>query len=121
MQSLPAASALSSKCVLTNFKGQNIDLPTGDEFEMLPKSLLSGSPICHSATIIRKSSLIAVGGYDEKINKLVDLTLWKDLMVNGFKIYSNSCPLTYHRTHRDQSFERTESGIYIRRLKFVWC
>ena len=58
MQSLPAASALSSKCVLTNFKGQNIDLPTGDEFEMLPKSRELSN--MSSATIISKTSLIDV-------------------------------------------------------------
>ena len=73
MQSLPDASVLSSKCILSNLFLENIDLSTGKEFEILPKSLLSGSPICHSATIIRKNALIAVGGYDERIDKLVDL------------------------------------------------
>ena len=75
--------------------------------------LLSGSPICHSATIIRKTHLIALGGYDEQIDKLVDLTLWKDFMVNNFKIYGNRYPLTYHRVHEAQSFEKRNRVNYL--------
>ena len=110
--SLPMVAVLSSKCVHSLSRLKTIDRPI-KTFEILPEALLYGSPICHSATLISKDALLTVGSYDETINKLVDLTLWKKLLINRYKIFADTSPLTYHRVHKGQSFEKNQRFKYL--------
>lgn len=112
MDLIPKAAVLSSKCVVSKSHLRD-PIRSINVKEITPMGLLFGSPICHSSTMIRKKSLIAVGGYDEKINKLLDLTLWKNLAVNKQKIFVDSTPLTYHRIHKSQTYEKDNRSKYL--------
>lgn len=112
ISNLPNASVLASKC--TSSEGKLTKYDNSIEVRKLkPNDFLIGSPICHSATLMRKSHITKVSGYDVSRKKLIDLNLWKDLMIAGHELYTHSMPLAYHRIHSDQSFEQKNRVSYL--------
>ena len=112
IKNMPQATVLSSRCVHDIFDLE-IKRLCINTFQLPPSAFLAYSPVCHSATIIRKQHIIEIGGYDESLTKLVDLTLWKKFLVNNYHLYYNSLPLVYHRVHPGQAFEKNKRISYL--------
>jgi glycosyltransferase involved in cell wall biosynthesis len=76
------------------------------------KSLSFMNPIAHSFSIIRKSSVMKVGGYDPKLIIAHDYDLWIRLLEEG-KGHNLSEALGVHRTH-DASYSMKKERTMIK-------
>ena len=76
------------------------------------KSLCFFNPIPHSFTIMRKSSLQKVGGYDPKLNIVHDYDLWIRLLEEG-KAHNLDEVLGVYRAH-DSSFASKKERTMIK-------
>ena len=109
----PEFAVLSSECV---FLRNEILHHVPDEInvvELKPRSLLHGSRIVHSSVLIRKSALLAVGGYDEKRDCLFDFDLWIRLMSKDYKVGLIGLPLVFRMLHDNQFFENKRRATYL--------
>lgn len=83
-------------------------------------SLLCRNSIAHCSVLIKKEFL----RYDEERKSQFDYALWLKLMSNGVDIYILEEVLTYHRIHKNQSFESKCRFRYIVRtikLQLGYC
>ena len=72
------------------------------------------NPIAHSLSIIRKSSVMKVGGYDPKLIIAHDYDLWIRLLEQG-KGHNLSEVLGVHRTH-DASYSMKKERTMIKEV-----
>lgn len=109
----PKFDVLSSECVfarddLLQFIPEQIKVT-----ELAPRSLLYDSKIVHSSVLIRTSSLIALGGYDEQRHCLFDFDLWIRVMSNNYKVGLIHLPLVFRMLHEEQFFESKKRARYL--------
>jgi glycosyltransferase involved in cell wall biosynthesis len=60
--------------------------------------------IANSSTLIRKSSITKVGGWDDKLDGLEDFDLWLRLIINGYKFVNINQRMMIHRRHKTSNF-----------------
>jgi glycosyltransferase involved in cell wall biosynthesis len=84
-----------------------------NDFE-IRKSLSFMNPIAHSLSIIRKPSVMKVGGYDPKLIIAHDYDLWIRLLAEG-KGHNLSEALGVHRTH-DASYSMKKERTMIKEV-----
>ncbi len=83
------------------------------------KSLSFMNPIAHSLSVIRKSSILKVGGYDPKLIIAHDYDLWIRLLSEG-KAHNLNEALGVHRNH-DASYSMKKERIMIKEVfKVQW-
>lgn len=63
------------------------------------------NPINHSSALFNKNSVMGIGGYNEKLKKLVDIDLWFRLKERAHDFLLISHKLTGKRIHSEQNFE----------------
>lgn len=85
----------------TNFIDENsVLLGKSSAVKSIENCLLNGySPFAHSSVIIKKSSLINIGCYDEFFKKSQDYDLWLRMMFNGYKFHILNSHYTSVRIH----------------------
>jgi len=71
------------------------------------------NPVAHIATVIRRSVLVQVGGYDEGLLSNVDLDLWLRIRNTGFRIVRFDWVVALKRVHAQQSFEAKRHLRYV--------
>lgn len=86
--------------------------------------LLIKNVISHPSVIFNKNIVIELGGYNEKINSLVDYDLWLRAHENNKKMGVINAKLVAKRIHQGQSYENKKRIIYIIKsaklqLKFI--
>lgn len=91
-------------------------------FEFInPKKMLYKSIISHSSVIIKKEDAV----YDEKRTSQFDAELWYRLAFDRKKILALiDQQLSYHRIHKDQSFEASKGQAYQKnamKLSISYC
>jgi hypothetical protein len=74
------------------------------------EDLLSGSPLSSSGMLLRKSSVLAVGGFNVTMRSAEDRDLWLRLAVNN-RIGVLDCKAFYYRQHPDQTNRKTETML----------
>lgn len=82
------------------------DCPQGDVFG----DLILDNFITHSSVLLRRSALLAVGGYDETLRTTCDWDLWLRMSVAGSRFVGLSDPLTGYRwraTSNSKNHQRT--------------
>ncbi len=82
------------------------ECPRGDIFE----DLIIDNFITHSSVLIRKSALVAIGGYDETLKTTCDWDLWLRMSAAGSKFAGLQHPLTEYRwraTSNSKNHDRT--------------
>lgn len=82
------------------------ECPRGDIFE----DLIIDNFITHSSVLIRKSALVAVGGYDETLKTTCDWDLWLRMSAAGSRFAGLQQPLTEYRwraTSNSKNHDRT--------------
>jgi lipopolysaccharide export system protein LptC len=82
------------------------DTPTLRLFDSEIKHLTinGNNQIANSSTLIRKSSIIKVGGWDYKVDGLEDFDLWLRLIMDGNKFINIDQRMTIHRIHKNSNF-----------------
>ena len=65
--------------------------------------VVSGTPICHATTMIRKTAMDAVNGYteDDRMLRVEDVNLWIKMYTKGFKAYNLQEPLYHMRNDKN--------------------
>ncbi len=71
------------------------------------------NPVAHIATVVRRSVLVQVGGYDESLRSNVDLDLWLRIRNAGFRIVRADRVVALKRVHGQQSFEARRHLRYV--------
>ena len=67
------------------------------------EQVVSGSPICHATTVIRRSAMIDVNGYteDTKMLRVEDVNLWIKLYEKGYRAINLEEPLYFMRNDQN--------------------
>jgi glycosyltransferase EpsE len=88
--------------------------PTTDDF-------LSGSPICHAPCLMRKSAVLAVGGYGAEswVVRGQDYYLWFRLYAAGHRAMNLQEPL-YHMRDDENARKRRSLPVRIMEAKVRW-
>lgn len=76
-------------------------LPLPLSGEVLKLALSLSNPLVHSTAIIRKSAIVAAGGYSEA--KSEDYELWVRMQNLGYKMFRTWMPLVAYRFHPSQA------------------
>ena len=76
--------------------------------------LALSNPLVHSATILRRSAVVAIGGYDAFRRTHFDYDLWTRLAAAGWRLGRVDARLVCKRLHAGQKFERDG------RLAYLW-
>jgi glycosyltransferase involved in cell wall biosynthesis len=86
----------------TNYIDENgVLLGKSSTLKSIENCLLNGySPFAHSSVILKKSSLINIGCYDEFFKKSQDYDLWLRMMFNGYKFRILNFHYTNVRIHK---------------------
>lgn len=106
-------SVLSCNCALDIkylYTGPYYDLPI---IRVDPKDFIKRTPISHSGAIMRRKTVIEVGGYNEKRRDLFDYDLWLRLAEKGYSFGRVGAPLVYKRVHNNQEFEAKHRLRYL--------
>lgn len=74
---------------------------------------LKMNPVHHSGTLIRRSALERVGGYDETRSSLFDYALWVALLEQGQEIWALDRGYIFRRIHERQHFETRNRLRYL--------
>ncbi|MDC0206591.1 glycosyltransferase [Nitrospinae bacterium] len=83
------------------------------------KSLSFMNPIAHSLSVIRKPSILKVGGYDPKLIIAHDYDLWIRLLKEG-KGHNLNETLGVHRSHDDSYSMKKERTMIKEAFKVQW-
>lgn len=78
-----------------------------------PERFLKMNPVHHSGTLIRRSALERVGGYDETRRSLFDYALWVALLEQGEQIWQLDRGYIFRRIHARQHFETRNRLNYL--------
>lgn len=86
------------------------------QFQVIFKSLLIRNPICTSSVIVKKSALVAAGGFNEKRRLSEDFELWLRIAKRG-KIFVLNEPFVHYQERMGISadlwpMERSELATY---------
>ena len=68
------------------------------------KTIRGNNQVANSSVLMRKSSVIRVGGWDESLDGLEDYDLWIRLMVEGYRFTNLPDYLMIHRKHQNSNF-----------------
>lgn len=77
------------------------------------RKLLWGNPISHSGAMIRRTSLIKVGGYSEGRRSQFDYDLWAKMASAGMVLVRSDVIVGAKRIHPEQSFENKSRSSYL--------
>jgi len=113
MESHPEIAVLSCSGMLSK---EEMDVGNNEEirpYRLTHSAFLYRNPVHHSGTIIRKQSLLEVGGYDETRDCLFDYDLWIRLLKNGKQIWRVDNGYIFKRIHAGQHFERNNRLHYL--------
>lgn len=88
--------------------------PSGDVF----RQLLIDNFLTHSSVLLRKSAVVAVGGYDESLKTTCDWDLWLRMSAAGSCFAGTQKPLTSYRW-RANSWSRNHDRTCQDRLRVV--
>lgn len=81
--------------------------------EDVTEAFIWRNPVAHIATVVRRSVLVQVGGYDEGLGSNVDLDLWLRIRNAGFRIVRVDRIVALKRVHARQSFEAKRHLRYV--------
>jgi glycosyltransferase involved in cell wall biosynthesis len=81
--------------------------------EDVTEAFIWRNPVSHIATVVRRSALVQVGGYDEGLGSNVDLDLWLRIRNAGFRIVRVDRIVALKRVHAQQSFEAKRHLRYV--------
>ncbi|MGF0061447.1 glycosyltransferase family 2 protein [Limosilactobacillus reuteri] len=80
--------------------------------QLTSNAFLKGSPFFHPTIMMRRSALVALGGYNTKVSRAEDLELWFRLYNMGFEGVNIQMPLyVYHETLNDLNKRTLKSAI----------
>lgn len=82
-------------------------------FEDVTEAFVWRNPVAHIATVVRRSVLVQVAGYDESLRSNVDLDLWLRIRNAGFRITRVDRVVALKRVHARQSFEAKRHLRYV--------
>jgi glycosyltransferase involved in cell wall biosynthesis len=82
-----------------------IDDTTRFEPAEMTKALAIHNGICHSAVIMRRAAILALGGYDDRLACGEDYDLWVRCAVAGLRLGRIRLPLVAQRIHAHQRFQ----------------
>ena len=84
-----------------------IDWTLGDEADVhrVGDRLYVRNPLVHSAVLFRRADVLALGGYDETRQRLVDYDLYLRLAGTGHGLGRTDQPVVAKYMHDDQAFE----------------
>lgn len=68
------------------------------------KTIRGNNQVANSSVLMRKSSVMSVGGWDETLEGLEDYDLWIRMMINGCRFINLSDFLMIHRKHQNSNF-----------------
>jgi glycosyltransferase involved in cell wall biosynthesis len=63
------------------------------------RDLLAGNPICNASVTIRRSTLLAIGGFDERVPRACDGLAWYQVAAAGGRFVHLARPLLEYRLH----------------------
>ena len=86
-----------------NFISDTPTLKVSDN-EIKYLTIHGNNQIANSSTLIRKSTIIKVGGWDEKLDGLEDFDLWIRIILNGYKFVNIDQKMMIHRKHQNSNF-----------------
>ncbi|WP_416675822.1 glycosyltransferase family 2 protein [Egbenema bharatensis] len=101
---------------LIDHKGRlltRLQLPTQDA-EIQQAAIVGHAPICNPCALIRRESLVQIGGYDERLGQAEDLDVWLKLGEIG-KLANLTEPVLQYRVHsrsvseQDQLYQRQKA------------
>ena len=87
----------------------------GPEADDVTPFLMLRNPIVHSSVMMRRSTLVAVGGYSVDVFSQFDYELWIRLARRGALIRRLDLALAAKRLHRGQLFKGHGRFVYARR------
>lgn len=119
----PDVPLVGSGQILIGELEQSVSWPATAEMSFSPVngSLPIYNPLSHSSVILRRSSLMAVGGYDASRRALYDWDLYIRLAARGGTLLKASVPLVAKRIHAGQFFEGRRQAAYAREcLALQW-
>jgi GT2 family glycosyltransferase len=94
---------------LIDHKGRfltRLQLPTHDE-AIQQAAILGHAPLCNPCALIRRESLIQIGGYDERLGQAEDLDVWLKLGEIG-KLANLAEPVLQYRVHPKSVSEQAQ-------------
>jgi glycosyltransferase involved in cell wall biosynthesis len=83
--------------------------------EDVTRALAISNPICHSSAMIRKATVVEIGGYDEARRVLFDYDLWVRSAAAGLRLGRIQLPLTAKRIHPGQFY------LHTARMRYLWA
>ncbi len=102
LQTHPECVAVGSRALVIDPDGDSLcewfPEQSHEEIDALNLSGMRGSAICHSSVMIRKDSILEVGGYREQYSTAEDLDLWLRLAERG-RLANLPEALVKYRTH----------------------
>ena len=75
-----------------------------NDFEIKQFTINGNNQVANSSTLIRKSSIIKVGGWDENLSALEDFDLWLRLILIGSRFTNLDEKMMIHRRHINSNF-----------------
>lgn len=90
-------------------------IPSQYEIFEVTQRLAFGNPLSHSSVVMRRSTLLKLGGYDESRVSQLDYDMWVRMVKAGYRIANCQVILSAKRIHAKQSFEHKNHLIYVLR------
>ena len=115
LEAHPEVQLVGSQVKYVDHQGLGLGLssyPIGSQ--NIERALAISNPIAHPSVMIRKSAVIAAGGYRARYNGAEDFDLWMRVIKVG-KIDNLSLPLTNYRRHPSQ--ESVRKNLYAVELR----
>lgn len=77
------------------------------------KKIAVYNPVNHSSVLMKKKVYLNAGGYNERIEKVIDYDLWCRVYSKGYKIFKTNDTLVAKRIHNRQSYENKKRLRYL--------
>lgn len=114
MAAHPEIAVLSCRGVLNRDELETSPCMGAPLYRLAPDAFLDRNPVHHSGALIRRSALIAAGGYDESRRSLFDYALWVHMLQLGQEIWLLDRGYVFKRIHARQHFEAQHRLEYMR-------
>ena len=98
----PNVALVTSPVQLIDRDGRTLGTASAYSPRSLPRRLLVKNVVAHPAVMLRRHSVIGVGGYSVTAVHGEDYELWLRLAANGYELVSLEEPLTQYRLHSGQ-------------------
>lgn len=116
LKSHPGVDVLGTAALLRNAQGEKLGIMVlPEEHESIIKIMYKASPIIHPSVIMRRETILSVGGYREDLARAQDYELWSRLF-NKCRFHNLQTPLLIYSVRERLRLRSVFQAAYVRLL-----